>query len=214
MILSRRPEKAFTLIELIITTAILGIISLVIVSTLASGINVFRKVQTFMSGQTEAVIALEKMERDMRNAICSRAVYFVGDKSKVTFTGIVDMDDAKERARATIGTISYFFDDADGGLIREERNYSRSLSDGGPERGRRAALAGVEDLSFKYFYFDKDADRFDWKDSWNLKEDTTEEDVKKSGLPLGVEIKLTYRDGGKEICLARKAFLPCATVAE
>ena len=65
-------KKGFTLIELLVSTSILGIIGLTILATFGSGFQVYERVDNFGGAQAEILLALEEIERDLRNVLTGR----------------------------------------------------------------------------------------------------------------------------------------------
>ena len=78
-------EKGFTLIEILVATSILGIIGLTILTTFASGLHVFERVQTFGGSQADVLLAFEEMEKDIRNVFPLSTIAFEGDTQSMTF---------------------------------------------------------------------------------------------------------------------------------
>ena len=188
-----RNSSGFTLIELLIVVSILAIISTAIFAALSSGINVYRRVQACVTKQINILLTLEKMEKDLRNALNLSSIAFYGDAREVNFPGLITEYDGDGNPVASVGEISYRFDDETGSLIRKERNYAL---EGGPA----APLAPVENAAFSYYYFDKTRKKHAWKDSW------TAED----GIPKAVRIELKFNDGSKDVELGRTIFIPTA----
>lgn len=87
-------------------------------------------------------------------------------------------------------------------------------------KGAVTALSPIEDIKFKYFSYDPEAESYSWVDSWDKseeREDRQEEGKSKSGkialkdmaedIPLGVKMDISYKDDGKVITLNRVIFI-------
>ena len=59
-----KDEEGFTLVELIIASAILSIIGLTIVSTFSGGLNVYYRMRGYSTVKADVLLAMEKMEKD------------------------------------------------------------------------------------------------------------------------------------------------------
>jgi len=199
---------AFTLIELLIVAAITAIIALAIFSVFAGGINIYRRVSEYKTAQQDLLISFEKMERDLRNALDYSKIDFVGDRNKVSFAAMVDAYDRDKGRHRTPGRVSYYIDTVKRALIREEESYAAAASEKAfTGKGDARELMPAEEMSSRYLYYDKEAKKCDWKESWNLEKEEKEKDGK---FPIGVEIGLTYKNDGKENKLTRTVFMPLA----
>jgi len=198
---SRKTNKGFTLIEILVTTAILGMIAVAILATFASGLNVYNRVKTYGGIQADVLLSLEKMERDLRNVFSLSGIDFSGDTERVSFAGLIKTVDAEGNRNVSLGKISYYLDSETGTLVKEEQDYPRAVSGVATEDGIFKVLAFIKNIDFSYYYFNVDTQRYDWKGSWSLGE----------GLPKGIKIEVTFRDGSKDTTLVRTVFIPVAS---
>jgi prepilin-type N-terminal cleavage/methylation domain-containing protein len=193
-----RQKSGFTIIELLITASILGMIAVAIFSTFASGLNVYNRVQTFGGVQSDVLLSLEKMEKDLRNVFSLKEIDFVGDTKKIAFAGLIKKFDAEGNQNLSLGKISYYFDNETGTLVKEEQSYPEAISQEGIGESTFKILAFIEDINFKFYYFNQEAQTYDWKSSWTLGE----------GIPRGVKIEVRFKDGKRDITLARTVLIP------
>ena len=63
----RITHYGFTLIELMVAASILGLIGLAVLTAFGSGFHVYERVQSYGGVQTDVLLVLEEMERDLRN---------------------------------------------------------------------------------------------------------------------------------------------------
>jgi type II secretory pathway pseudopilin PulG len=112
----RPPARAaaFSLVELLIVTAILGVVIGVLAACIAGGLRVWDTAQTFQNAEADAVLGLEILERDVGNAVPFFGVPFDGDAEGMVLPALVD--DATGRLRP--GTVRYRYDRAGGRLLR------------------------------------------------------------------------------------------------
>ena len=193
-------KKAFTLVELLVTASILGMIAVAIFSTFASGLNVYKRVRSYAGAETDVLLALEKMERDLRNIFNFSGIDFIDDSKRIAFAGLVKTFDRAGNQKISLGRISYYLDEGAGTLVKEEQDYPQAISGTEPEQGNSVILAFIEDINFSYYYFDSKAERQDIKSSWDAG----------NGIPTKVKIEITFTDDGKTIKMDRTVFIPVA----
>lgn len=205
-------KRGFTLIELLITTAIIGIIAAALFSTFSGGMNIYYRFRDYKALDQDVFISLEKMESSFRNALDCSNIDFVGDKKKVSIpslTAAVFPRGSKEASRLTVGKVTYYLDTVKDMLMKKNADYAGSTSETGTGSSCESEMARVNDISFSYLYFDKESDKYDWKESWNL-----DKDKKDGKLPIAVKIELLYKDDGKEIKTVRTVFLPLGDASQ
>ena len=77
--------KGFTLVELLVALCIFSIMTAAVVSVLSSGLKVYKRIKSFSGTQTDALIALEKLERDLNNTFIITGIDFSGSAENVSF---------------------------------------------------------------------------------------------------------------------------------
>ncbi len=83
--MNRGRLSAFTLIELVVVLLILGTVGSVIVACFMGGVRAYERARDFGRGETEAYIAFEMLERDLKNAVCVPGFPFMGEPSLMQF---------------------------------------------------------------------------------------------------------------------------------
>ena len=185
-------QKAFTLIELLITVSITAMVALAVFSTFAAGFKTYAKVKDYNTLQTDVLLASQKLENDLRNTFGFSGIGFAGERKKISFAGMVNRN-------SSLGRISYLFDIGSGGaLIKTEQPYSTALLENKPEETVSKALAAVKDVDFSYYYFDPATHKYDYKYSWSEAE----------GIPMAVKIKIIYQSENKDLQLEKNVFIP------
>lgn len=215
-------SAGFTLVEMMLAAGILAIIGLTIVSAFSGGLNIFYRIESYTAAKTDVLIAMEKMERDLRNTFCYTGIDFIGSSRKMTFSGLIRTFNAKGLPEESLGSISYYLDDRmkKRALSREVKRYSQAVKKEGSPKGDILPLAEIEDVNFKYYTCDPETKSYSWASLWDKTEETEESGEKKKGekdnaplsdreenLPLGVKIEISYEDGGRTVTLERAVFL-------
>jgi len=205
-----KPNNGFTLIELMVAASIMGVIGLTILSTFASGFHVFERIQSFGGAQADILLALEEMEKDLKNTFPYLTFPFEGDTQSMIFPAVIETirtDDDEEENISLIGRISYFVEDAiylnevSKGLIRVEQNYSQASAGNEVTVEQGNILAYIEDLSLEYYSYseDEDAQDYGWVSSWSDDE---------GSILAGVKIAITYKDGDNDVQIERTVLIP------
>lgn len=214
-----RPAAGFTLIEMMLAAGILAIIGLTIVSTLSGGLNIFYRMESYTTVKADALIAMEKMERDLRNTFCCTGIDFIGSSRKMTFPGLIRTFSAKGLPEESLGSISYYLDDRPKkrALSIEVKKYPKAVKKEDSGKGDITPLAEIEDINFEYYSYDPEAESYSWESLWDKSEEIKEKEDGKKGdlplkekeynLPLGVKIEISYKDGDRTITLNRAVFL-------
>lgn len=203
----------------------LGIVGLTIVATFAGGLKIFHRMESYTAAKADVLLALETLERDLRNTFSCRGIDFIGDAKRMTFPAILKTSSEKDPAGGSLGSVAYFCDDRGHAraLFRQEKNYAQAVKKESSGHGNTTELVPVEDIDLQYFSYDPEAETYSWGSVWDKSEAREEEE--KSGkvakgvsaledrledLPLGVRIKIRYAEGDKTLTLKRTVFIKTA----
>jgi prepilin-type N-terminal cleavage/methylation domain-containing protein len=213
-------KKGFTLVELMIVAGIMCIIGLAITSTFAGGLKVYYKMRSYSTVKADVLLALERIEKDIRNAFAFADMDFVGTSRKVTFPALVRSYDADDIPYMSVGSAAYFTSERSKKrqIAREEKNYSISSMKAEGSKGVVADIAAVDSMSFEYYSYDPLSDAYVWKDSWDKREEKEKEKEnppkkpillkdRREDIPLGVKVTLGYSDGEKKFTVNRAIFI-------
>jgi hypothetical protein len=201
----KSTRVAFTLVELLITTTILGIISVAIVANFAGALKIYERVRNYTGIRPDALLSLEKMERDFRNTVSSSEIDFIGERKSVFFAGLT--------SEGNLGRVLYYTKGRDDTLTREEQEYARAVSSK-IKKGKGAVrkLIPVKDIEFTYYYYDPEDKEYKWKDSWKVEDDekvlNEKEADRENEIPLGVRVELTFKEGAKDVTLTKTVLIP------
>jgi len=180
------PYKyGFTLIELILVTAILAVIGMAVFGTFANGIKIWRTV-TQESINEDINIFFEKISLDLRNSFKLTEIRFRGGKNKVSFpVKIKTRDD--DGIKDSIGEVTYSYDRRKKTINKRQATYSEVYR---KKPGKRRILKEeISSLNFKYFVYDPDRKRYSWVTSWQEEDLTLGRQVEEN-LPLIVRIEV------------------------
>lgn len=197
--MSLARKKSLTLIEVLITTAILSLVGFAVYSTFANGLRIWKRARIIKEETRSVVLSLEKIVLDLRNALNFSQIPFEGDSSFISFAARVKTED---KEKTVLGQIIYAIDLGKNRLYKEERTYSEFLED--KETNRKTALSGVKKVKFSFCYLDNATGDYRWKDDWKKEE--------QDSLPWAVKLDLVLeRENKKDLKLSRIIIIPVGT---
>jgi prepilin-type N-terminal cleavage/methylation domain-containing protein len=161
-------RSGFSLIELLVATAILGGIIAVTAACLGAGMRLWTSASGYARGEPRIYFALDWMRRDWANAFDFYAVPCKGDSAGMVFPGLSVMPDAPAPGETGIVRrvcqIKYFMDRSSGIFFRKEWLFPEPE----PEDARAEPLVrDVERVEFHYrgsSFSDADGG---WQEVWN-----------------------------------------------
>lgn len=127
----RADSRAFSLIELLVVVSILAVAIATVGACLGAGMRVWEVAQTYGRAENEALMALDQMSRDLRNAVeCPTLdangvpLVFHGEAGEMRFAGVVVSADPPD---SQLAVIHYRWNSGDEQLIRETTAYPEGL---------------------------------------------------------------------------------------
>lgn len=127
----RAKTSAFSLIELLVVISILAVAIATVGACLGAGMRVWEVAQTYGRAENEALMALDQMSRDLRNAVeCATLeangvpLAFRGEAGEMRFAGVVVSTDPPD---SQLAVIHYRWNSGDEQLIRETTAYPEGL---------------------------------------------------------------------------------------
>jgi hypothetical protein len=186
-----RKNKALTLIELLIVTAVLFVISLGIYATFSNGVKIWQRLNVNVP-QEDLYILFDKFGSDIRNSLKFKNINFYGKNDEVSFAAIVG---SQKLGRNTVGSISYFYDAGTGSVAREEKDFSDIYT---AQKGAvREFSKDIKSLRFQYYSYDPLRKEYIWQSQW-LEED----------LPLAVWIEVEIEQAGEVFKFTKTVNIP------
>ena len=189
-IFNKRNKFGMTLIEILIVTSLMSIISLAIFNSLSSGIKIWKRSNRLII-EEDILIFFDKLTKDLNSSVIFSLIDFKGGKLNFEFAAII-WTRADERSGLTqgeyidqIGKVKYSLDMLNNQIIKETANYSQAVSNkfGVPQ----VLVRNVDDITFKYYYLSQE------------KEILSDEVL--SIMPSGVEVSVFFfnRKGQKKV---------------
>lgn len=188
---SRNPS-GFTLVELLVAALITAILSASLLAAFNGGLRVWERAREWDENVTQALVGLEELERDIRNAIAARDDRFEGDARFVSIPSIVKMS-GKEGAEEWPGVIRYEADGVKRTLVRRLRSH-------GPLSAETAetVAASVDRVRFDFLPPAGERGGSEWVPTW----------LNRTNSPTAVRIRLVVRCHPEPLNLERTVALP------
>jgi len=193
---------AFTLMELLVVIAIMGIIILVVLSTLRGGLRLYERLKGGAGQQLEAMLAMEGMEKKIRNACPFAGIGFAGDACRFSFPSLLTFPAQTNVVNvAALCQVTYAYNSTSSSLTEKISAVHCDFSAGdSKQKAEPHELARLDGLNFSYCYWNAKAQVCEWKNSWLARE----------GMPLGVKLIINLRNGGNKTSLERTVWIPVA----
>jgi len=178
-------RDSFTLIELIVSVAILSVIVVSIYSVFSLGVRTWRRGNENTSLQ-KIRLGLLKMENELKRSFFFSKVPFRGTSSEIIFPLAIKVEEAER-----VYIVTYYIDDdkATGfkNLMRREMVFSDGLKD---EEVLEKKLFSAASIQFGYPFKSGDiSDSIEWQDSWGEPQ---------GKMPSGVRITFKIDDGNED----------------
>lgn len=170
-------KSGLTLIEMLIVSMILVVITLAVNSSLNSGVRVWRKINQELP-QEALNIFFDKFSADLHNTLKITGIKFKGDDERLELPTAVKSESFPERSP---GKIIYFYDRQKDELVRDARDYSDVYND--KRGGVRSLIKNIHKLKFSYYFFEAETKNYTWLEAWE-----------KEGLPQAVRVELEIKD--------------------
>lgn len=195
----RNKTRGFTLVELLVVTLILGVVTAAIGACIAGGIRAWESVRNFNALELNVLPALEIFEKELRNSIEFFGIDFEGADQELKFAEIIRGSDAGSRL-PRIGTVRYFFNATHGTVLRKAWAYPEDEPD-----KAEVMMSRISGMDLDYFYVMETP-------AGNVGE---WDDFRERGTNLvhGVKIHLEYRGpGGQTHEISRVITMPVGIV--
>lgn len=191
-------KKGFTLTEILLVAVILAIVGLSVYGAFNNGIKVWDKMVNNIL-QEDINIFFEKIAHDLGNSFQFTGINFEGTEEEITFPTLVASQE-QGGSEDGIGCVTYYWDGLANSINREQSSYSQLYQKITPPT--RKLVKGIETLSFQYYCYDPETERYYWRTTWEEEEES----------PLAVKVKVEFYEDGKESSLVRTISIPHAQV--
>jgi prepilin-type N-terminal cleavage/methylation domain-containing protein len=189
----RVNNRGLTLMELLLSTALLAVISFAVYTTLDNGINIFRRIQE-ENKEEEVNLAFDDFASTLRNACSYKEFFLKGTQWRLEFPAIVY---SARWNKKTVGKAVYFFDAKGNSWLKEEQDFSHMSQE---QEGRlKSLLNNVKSLQFKYYFFDKEKKEYLWLDESGANE-----------WPLAVRIEVELEGDDEDQLFSKTVNIPVA----
>jgi len=194
-----KNNRAFTLVEILISASIFSIIILSIYSAFQVGVLSYRKIDSSFEMYQNARISLGRAEQDLKNSFAYMAddnkCGFSGDNKELEFFSVLDY--YKNAAlNAGIARIKYSWDQGSKTLTRTCLIGTDALSNSTNQQPDILA-SNVDKLKFEYAYQqDKNSASYVWQESWPTQNDPAAASEQEKIIPLAVRITMTLTKSG------------------
>ncbi|MEA3328978.1 MAG: prepilin-type N-terminal cleavage/methylation domain-containing protein [Candidatus Omnitrophota bacterium] len=196
----RLTKQGFTLVELLISVAIVAFAGLAIYSVLNNGIIAWRRGSRNRSFERSIRLTSEKISREIRNTFKFSTIPFEGAEDFVKFPALITVECGPEHYQ--FGRAAYFYDSKQDSLSKEEKTYPGLFEDEGITAGR-VLLKGVKEVEFSYCYLDNATGDYKWKDDWKKEE--------QDSIPRAIRIRVAFKKKTNQKDFEQTIFIPIGT---
>lgn len=194
-------KSAFALMELFVAIAIMGLIALVVLSALRGGLRLGERLKVGSNQQVEVILAMEAMEKRIRNACPFASIGFNGSESHFSFPSLLTIAGQTNATVITLCQVDYDYNSISNSLTKKLISIHPGFSAHGSSPGSAPVeLARLDELKFSYCYWNARTQLYEWKNSWLAQE----------GIPLGVKLTISMQNGDRKTSLERTIWIPVA----
>ncbi len=196
-VITKQKRRGFTLVELVVALAILAAVAAVIGTSFASGVLVWDRARSFDARRVDALLAIEELERDLRQSVPFQGIAFKGEEQELQFPGRVRYSaNADGEHPEQMAEIVYSWDEERGLLLRRTHVAKGTVVPDPAE----AVVTDVSALQFTYLgVSEDDPDSAAWGTSWS--------DVRQHA-PSAVRISMIVGGSNRTDTVTRSIYLP------
>ncbi|MCM8780835.1 MAG: prepilin-type N-terminal cleavage/methylation domain-containing protein [Candidatus Omnitrophica bacterium] len=197
-----KRSNAFTLMELLIASAIFTVIGVVIYSSFHIGIFGFRDIEDLLNSYQTAQFIIGRINRDLRNAFAYSRLDagFKGGPSEMSFITLANIFQ-DEQVHCEVAFVVYKYED------KKLRYFYQGINKivEGESRGKSEEMGDNLEIRFEYAKSTTGLDELGFKDYWA----SGDADAGQENLTLPVAVRLNLTIGSKnKRRFVRTIFLP------
>ncbi|MFH1753586.1 MAG: prepilin-type N-terminal cleavage/methylation domain-containing protein [Candidatus Omnitrophota bacterium] len=188
---NRKPDQGFTLLEMIVVSSMIVVISLAIYSTFSNGIKIWERTQG-NTKEEDLNIFFDRFVSDLRGSFAFKGLDFLGEETRLEFSTLVT---SQRLGKRTVGKVAYFYDDSSRSINKEERDFSHIHRD--DEGIIEEGFSGVRSFKLLYYFYDDEKKEYFWLEEWD-----------KESSPLAVRMIFEFDDGKEVIEYTKTVNIP------
>lgn len=181
-------RQGFTLLEVMVVAAILGIVIAAVGACLAAGMRVWDATRRYASGEPQLALACAMLERDIVNTFPFYSISFSGTVDTVQMPALLKAEDPASADAAAaevrrVGTVRYFWARERSAILRKAWVYPRPEP---PDASGEVVASSVSRFQFRFA--GPGAGGETWRDTWT--------DASNMPTRVQVSVELLHDAGG------------------
>ena len=176
-------SQGFTIVELLVSLALLALVAGTVVATFDGGIRVWERLRAQGTQEQWFELAFERFRHDLRKMRHFQPVPIKGSYDRISFPGIVASETTDGQTIDEIGEVGYFYNSSRKMLCRAEHPYRelryRRLTD-----ACHPVVEGIDRVHLSFYKYDEATGEGGWSSSWDMADQP----------PLAVKLELGYQD--------------------
>lgn len=152
---TRRSLSAMTLVEILIVSSIISVVSVALFSLLSHGLKVWERSRQMVIEQDIALF-FDRISLDLHNACYYSMIRPEGNEYRFSFPAVISVAPDAQSGHSSgsyidqIGRVEYYFDPIKDVLFRRAANYGQSLK--GDFSAPQKMVYPLDNVKFSYYY--------------------------------------------------------------
>ena len=181
-----KNHKSFTLIEVLLVSALFSMAGVMIYYSFANGLKLWQRAQVVQKEESIAIF-FDRLSKDLRQTLYFSKIKFEGQENLLSFAGFVTTVADPESFRwdegliEQIGVVNYEFDALGKKVLRRQGGYKEAINQG--LLPTQVALKGIDSMKLEFLF--KGAQGYERK--------PTAHEL----IPSVVDVEIDYKDAYK-----------------